>query len=632
MSFVPLVRIWVWLSVLASVAGWVLSALGQLNRAGYAVFALVVGIGVWLGRRKLGWLWAEQVWCWPKARKRFRRWLPAGFAVLAFLVLLGAALYPPTTHQALSCRVPRVLHWLAEGQWHWIHTPAARLNDRPCGLVWMWAPLVAFTKSDRGLFLTNFIPLLLLPGLCYSVLTRLGVRGRVAWHWMWLLPTGYSYLLQGGSLGDDAAPAVYALAAMDFGLRAWASRRPADLWMSVLAAAMLSGAKVTNLPLLLPWAILVVPLLPVLLRRPVVTAGLVVLAATVSFLPTAALNQYHCGDWTALKLEPPVIAIKNPLVGLWGNALLLLKNLAPPFFPAARWWNATALTWLPEGMRGAIERNFEPSFVLLGELPTEDAAGLGFGVSWLLVVSVAAAWWVGRGARAAGGGKQLMPAGLRRAVLVAPWVSLLAYGLKNAMVDLPRHISAYYPLLVAALLLAAGHAVVVRRQWWRGLAWGVLALAVPVVVLVPGRPLWPARTVLTKLHELKPDSRLIERALTVYRVYGMRSDPLANVRALLPQGLKVVGFMGTIDDVDISLWRPLGSRKVKHILLSDSGEAIRQRGIRYAVLGQANLEENKTTLAEWQARTGAELVATAVATVTVTQGPREWYVLRFADR
>ena len=48
MSFVPLVRIWVWLSVLASVAGWVLSAVGQLNRLGYAVFALVVGIGVWL--------------------------------------------------------------------------------------------------------------------------------------------------------------------------------------------------------------------------------------------------------------------------------------------------------------------------------------------------------------------------------------------------------------------------------------------------------------------------------------------------------------------------------------------------------------------------------------------------------
>ena len=58
---------------------------------------------------------------------------------------------------------------------------------------------------------------------------------------------------------------------------------------------------------------------------------------------------------------------------------------------------------------------------------------------------------------------------------------------------------------------------------------------------------------------MKPDQRLLQRALTVYSVYGVRWDPLANVRELLPQGLKVVGFMGTADDIDISLWRPLGT-------------------------------------------------------------------------
>ena len=159
-------------------------------------------------------------------------------------------------------------------------------------------------------------------------------------------------------------------------------------------------------------------------------------------------------------------------------------------------------------------------------------------------------------------GNQVIPVGLRRLVLVAPWVSLLVYCTKNAMMDLPRHLAAYYPLLLPALLLGPGHAALLRRRWWRGLVCAVLVLAVAVVALVPGRPLWPARTVLSKLHELKPDSRQIERALKVYSVYGSRSDPLANVRALLPPGLKVVGFMGTVDDIDISLWRPLGSRLV----------------------------------------------------------------------
>ena len=111
----------------------------------------------------------------------------------------------------------------------------------------------------------------------------------------------------------------------------------------------------------------------------------------------------------------------------------------------------------------------------------------------------------------------------------------------------------------------------------------------------------------------------------------MRSDPLANVRVLLPQGLSVVGFMGTADDIDISLWRPFGTRRVEHILLRDSREQIRQRHIQYAVIGEANLLEHNTTLAAWQAKTGAQLVATAIATMTVTQGPHPWYIVRFPE-
>ena len=87
--------------------------------------------------------------------------------------------------------------------------------------------------------------------------------------------------------------------------------------------------------------------------------------------------------------------------------------------------------------------------------------------------------------------------------------------------------------------------------------------------------------------------------------------------------------MGTPDDIDISLWRPFGTRRVEHILLSDSPEQIRQRQIQYAVVGEVNLSEHNTTLAEWQQRTGAELVATAIATTTVFQGPRHWYLVRF---
>ena len=54
----------------------------------------------------------------------------------------------------------------------------------------------------------------------FSVFTRLGVRRRVAWSWMWLVPTGYCFLLQAGSIGNDLFGAPFALAAVDFALRA----------------------------------------------------------------------------------------------------------------------------------------------------------------------------------------------------------------------------------------------------------------------------------------------------------------------------------------------------------------------------------------------------------------------------
>ena len=688
MSFVPLVRIWLWVSVLASAAGWVLSAIGQLNRGGYVLFCALVAVCWWVGRRKV--FGPRQTGRgrrsedrgrklpppptsdlrpptsyragfsvnWEKVRWRYSRPLPGCFAVLALLVLLGGALYPPTTHTGLSYRTPRVLHWLAQGHWYWIHTANYRMNDRACGLEWLTAPVLLFTKSDRALFLINFLPFLLLPGLIFSLLRRLGVRPAVAWQWMWLLPTGYNFLLQAGSIANDTFPTVYALAAVDFGCRAWVSRRPADLWLSLLAAALLTGAKASNLPLLLPWAIVLVPLWPLLKAKPVAALAVAALAALVSFVPTALLNVFYCDDWSGLTLERAGMEMKNPLVGLWGNGLLLLlNNLVPPFFPEAGWWNQAALSILPQALVGPLVANFEQGFHLLLEMPTEDWAGLGFGLSWLLVAAVVAAFWFGPcrrnrsatcfdcdrqhdGSDATGRVFQSpaneatwetnrrMPAALRRWVLIAPWAALAAYSMKSGMITGARLISPYYPLLLPLVLAGAGQARVIRRRWWRTLVWGVLLLALLVLVLTPARPLWPARAVLSKFLALRPGQPLIARALSVYTVYSGRSDPLAEVRALLPKELTVVGFMADADDMDISLWRPFGQRRVEHILLSDSPEQIRRRHVQYVVIGGADLAQNGVSLEAWLRRTGAELVATITATLKVSQGPQPWHIAR----
>jgi hypothetical protein len=202
--------------------------------------------------------------------------------------------------------------------------------------------------------------------------------------------------------------------------------------------------------------------------------------------------------------------------------------------------------------------------------------------------------------------------------------------MKSGMVSGARLIAPYYPFLLSGFLLLTGQIYLVRRRWWRVFALCVMLVALGLLVVTPGRPLWPANTITGKLAAAHPQSHLLARAVKVYSVYAERSDPSASIRQLLPAGLQRVGFLGNPDDIDISLWRPFGSRRVLHVLLDDSAEQIRQRHIEYIVVGGFNLSENHVTLQQWLDRTGATLVATTTATLRVAEGKQEWYVTRLA--
>jgi len=636
MSFLPAVKIWIWVSVFASVAGWTLSAFGFLNRIGYVVLG-VVGLVVFIEMRARGAFDVRsQPWRWGKLRHRFARPFPWLFAALAFLAFLGGVMYAPTNHTGLSYRIPRVLHWLQAEGWHWIYTPNPRLNTRACGIEWLTAPLLLFTKSDRGIFLLNIVSFLLLPGLIFSMLTRLGVRGRVAWQWMWLLPTGYVFLLQAGSGGNDAYPAVYALAAVDFACRAWKSRQASDLWYSILAIALLGGAKASNLPLMLPWVVLVAPLWRVLRDQPMGTSRVLVISLVVSFLPTVILNLYYLGSWSGLNIERAGMDMKHPLVGIWGNALLLLlNNLCPPFFPFAGWWNQNALLVLPGFIVRPMNANFEESYQNVWELPTEDWAGIGPGVTGLLLI--AAVWALVKCRRRWNAPRPVTGIAPRiwKLALITPWLALMAYGAKSGMVTPGRLIAPYYPLLLPWLLAGPEQTALVRQRWWRALSGLVFLVAFAVLVVTPPRPLWPAQTILKRAVSALPDNRLLQRALATYKTYAIRADPLPELRAQLPPDLKAVGFLGTPDDLDISFWRPYLSRQVDQLSPLETADQIRKRKLTCAIVSGSAIEwwgtSTNLTLVGWLTQTRAEVVTNTIATISVSSGPKPWYFVRFKD-
>jgi hypothetical protein len=93
----------------------------------------------------------------------------------------------------------------------------------------------------------------------------------------------------------------------------------------------------------------------------------------------------------------------------------------------------------------------------------------------------------------------------------------------------------------------------------------------------------------------------------------------------------VVGFLGTEDDIEISLWRPYFSRRVEDVRLTDSPQSIRDRGVKYVVVGGFNLSQNHVPLDDWLSRSRGDLIATTSATLKVSEGPQPWYIVRLRD-
>jgi len=611
-----LVVIWIWLCAYLNCAGWTLSWLHQLNAGGYAV-ALALGLAGLLVWKKTTGAQIFPNFSLKKFRRRFRRGLPLGFLILAALAFLGGALHPPTNYDGLSYRLPRVLHWLAADHWHWIHTFFPRINQRCCGIEWLSAPVLALLKTDRPLFLINFISFLFLPGLVFSVCTRLGVRRRVAWHWMWLAPTGYGFLMQAASIGNDLFGAVFVLAALDFALRAKASGTARDFFTAALAAALMTSAKPSNLPLLLPWSLAMLPSLPLLRRWPGRSAAIALIAVAASFLPSAALNWHFCGDWTGMKVEGGNVAPAPVFLTGVNTFLLTLQNFNPPVFPFNHAWHEFFAQHLPASLATRLDQTMEVGLRTfdLDLLPMEEHAGLGFGVSVLLLISVTAGWRLKSKSAAS-------PTSLwLHAVRWSPVISLLVILTQSRYGALAREVTPFYLPLLPLLLASPAQSQVVRRCWWRGCAWLVFFIAAVLLVVSPARPLFPVQRLL--------DSPAVsERMRAVYSVYRDRNDAFAPVRALLPPNLPVLGLV-TYDDPETSLWRPFGTLRIEHVCPTDTLADLQTRKIQFVLLTETKLKNwFATDLPGWQNRMHAELVGKVNLQLRASAGPVEWVVLK----
>jgi hypothetical protein len=213
-------------------------------------------------------------------------------------------------------------------------------------------------------------------------------------------------------------------------------------------------------------------------------------------------------------------------------------------------------------------------------------------------------------------------------VCAAAWVALLFYMAKVGSEGTGRLVSSYYPLLFASFLFSPGNAIVVRRTWWKGLAFLAAFSVLPALVLSAPRPLWPAQTVLRGLEQLMPGNRLVERAATVYAVYGARSDVLGPLRKYLPPGVETIGFLGTSDEPETALWRPFGKRRVVDVTKENEQQLLGE-GVSTLVLSDSGVRETYGySLDDWLQERHPRILGREKLIVYVRRGPEDWIVVK----
>ncbi len=625
---------WILLSAGACIAGWGLSLLHGLSRAGYGVVIALGGLAaaaLWLRQRGRASAHAVHLPRLATARRRFRQPLPALYAVLWTLAFLGGALYAPNNYDALSYRFPRVLHWVAAGTWHWVRTPNPRINYSGCVQEWLLTPLLVLTHSDRLFFLINMLSYALLPGLAFSVLRSLGVRARVAYVWMWLLPSALVFAMQAGGIGNDALGAVYLLAALHF---ATVARRANSGWalaLATLATALMTGVKASNLPLALAPFVALLPLWRIPLRRPIAATAIAVACFASSILPTVILNRRHTGDSTGDPTNAGHMKLSDPAAGLVGNALqAAYTNLAPPILPAAGTVNRLATAALPMRLQSWLASDFPRFRLEVAELPQEETAGLGL-VIVALVASIPLAQIVlrarrgrrGRRGRGGRGGRGGRPDKIAVAIVVSGYVAALAYAAIMGSEATARIMAPYYFLLLVPVLWLGAALWLTYSRVWRACALLAPMTAAAGIVLTPSRPLFPAATVTAAAAD-SFRTQAAARAQTVYANYARRAYAFAPVIAMLPSSAKTVGVLLGENDPESSLWRPFGCRQIDD--MTDAGQLAVERTDAIVVSGELLNERVARQLSQLVGAGQLTPLGHVSVETYVKRGPQDWYV------
>ncbi|MDX1953748.1 MAG: hypothetical protein SFY81_16380 [Verrucomicrobiota bacterium] len=541
------------------------------------------------------------------------------FLVIVLLNFLGGALNEVSNGDSISYRIPRALHWLSEGQWHWIQTADERLNVVGCNYEFLCAPLLHFFDSFRVLFLISFSAYLLLPGLIYTFLRLVGGQRKVAWWWMWLLPGGFIYAMQASSVATDGFSATAALAAVVLALYGLRYNRAEDLCLSIAAAGFLAGVKQVNLPLGIIWIIPLFLGLKLLLRKPLLALTSTMVAILCSPLFIILANIRYTGSWKGFQTD---YEQDSAFWGIIGNVLCIFaQNLQPPIFPYADAWNELMRQFVQSSF-GNQFKSFE-SFMTLWRAPNEINAGLGFGLTVLLMCTLGKLILSKHFCAAAPGEFYL------KFIRWSSFIAAASFMAKSGLMQAARYMAPYYPFLLAPFLVLPRQSIIITTRWWRKAAFGTLVLTIALLSISRQRPFWPAAAVTAKLVERFPESRFIRKVHNSYAFFNQLGTVSHQLRQLIPDSEKIVAYTAIDGMKEAVLWRSAENRKVVWINPTNEITFQRPAGLNFVLVEPSAIATtSEKTIDSWLKRHPGSVIGEIKMKRLPESAPESAYVVK----
>jgi hypothetical protein len=615
---IRLAGLWIIWVVWSQIAGWTLSAAGALHATGYILQLPLLLISSWL-------LWKKTSPTFHRPyniRKSLRRVKSTpvilAWCVISLLILIGAIAHAPTNYDGVTYRLPRLLLWLQENNWHWIDGLDHRQNVSALGHEWMIAPLIAITRSDRALFLINFLPFLLLPGLFFVAARGLGIRLRVAKWWMWIWPMAYGIALQAGSIANDLMPASLSLSAIAFISQAKRSHSILCLGLAIMATAAMTGSKATSIPLVLPIGIywLHIAWNTLRLKEILFTVGLLApLAIPASFVPLTIACLHYTGHWSGNPNNRYGAEAENPLAGIIGNSVEIVDGaLQIPIHPGASSFNRSLNeSFEKQDWHTFINKGY-PLFKSKrsGEIPIEEMSGIGIGITALIICTIVLRFL--RRERDA-----LPISYLQIIMLVATAISLVAFMSKMGTGGTARLSLPYIPLIILCALFGLSCEKLKNKLSNYMISLLPSLCLLPGLILNPNRPLLPIDFLTNHSAVSKAFKNRLNQVYGGYRNRAAILSPLLNG---IPTH-EVIGFAGGGDHSALGLFKPYGSRTV--LQLTPSTEA----NVDWVIGIKEPLEERmQMNLSEWESR-GLFLKNGQMEIISYARrGPEPWLIYR----